>query len=159
MVPDTGGTGNGGEYRGHERRLRVMYAANLVVSGPLGLAVLLDPGVMRSLLGVPSGDPILFGVAAGAVPFAFGVAAILGLRAPVRFSPVLGLQAVYKAAFLAAVILPLAIAGDLAAWTLPLAGIFVFFVVGDLVAIPLPYLLPEPPERPGSETEPGKRAP
>lgn len=120
--------------------LRVMYAAN-VLFAVFGLAVIALPDTMRALLGVPAGDPIHFGIAAGAVPFAFGLAGVLGLRAPLKFSPVLGLQVAYKGMFLLGVVLPLVVAGELPAFAVPLAGLFLIFIVGDLIAIPFPYLL------------------
>ncbi len=73
-----------------------MYAANIRVSGPIGLAALAAPAVSRPLLGIPSGDPLSFGIANGAIPLAFGLAGIAGLRAPLRLSPILSLQVVYK---------------------------------------------------------------
>jgi hypothetical protein len=122
------------------RWLKGMYAAN-VAFGILGLAVVVVPETVRGLLGVPAGDPIHFGIAAGAVPLAFGIAGLMGLRSPVRLSPVLGLQAVYKTVFLVGVVGPMAVTGRVPAYALPLVGIFAAFVLGDLVAVPVPYLL------------------
>lgn len=90
-----------------------MYVANIVVAAPLGFATLLVPGVVRTLMGVPPGDPVFFGMAGGAVPLAFGLAGAAGLRTPLRLSPVLALQALYKSLFLAAVIVPLAATGQM----------------------------------------------
>jgi len=120
--------------------LKLMYGANTLF-GLFGLAVIAAPATMRGLLGVPTGDPIHFGIAAGAVPLAFGVAGLLGLRAPVKLSPVLGLQVAHTAAFLLGVVLPLAVTGGLPAYAVPIVAIFIVFVVGDLLAIPFEYLL------------------
>ncbi len=113
--------------------LKGMYVAN-VLFAVFGLAVLAVPDSMRAVLGVPAGDPVHFGIAAGAVPFAFGLAEVLGL------------QVAYKTAFLLGVVGPLALAGELPTFAIPLAGLFIIFVVGDLVAIPFPYLLPRQPD-------------
>jgi hypothetical protein len=124
--------------------LKGMYVANVVVSGPLGLATLLAPEAVRRLLGVPAGDPIHFGIATGAVPLAFAIAGLAGLRAPLRFSPILGVQAVYKTLCLVGVVAPLALGGSVPAFAVPIVVIFLGFVVGDLVALPTAYLLAEP---------------
>ena len=128
--------------------LKGMYAANVLVSGPIGLGALLAPALTRGLLGVPAGDPINFGVATGAVPLAFAIAGVAGLRAPLRLSPVLGLQVVYKGLFLLGVAVPLALTGGVPSYGLPLVGIFAFFVLGNLIAIPIPYVV-------GSAGDPG----
>lgn len=120
--------------------LKAMYAANIVVSGGTGIGSLVAPGATRAVLGIPPQDPVMFGIASGAVPLAFGLAGVLGLRAPIRLAPVLLLQVLYKAAFLVAVVLPLAVAGQFPAFAVPLVGLFAVFIVGDLIAIPFPYL-------------------
>lgn len=122
--------------------LKGMYAANVLLSGPLGLATILAPELVRGLLEIPAGDPVNYGIATGAVPLAFGLAGLAGLRAPLRFSPIPGLQVVYKSLFLLGVIAPLAVAGQVPSYALPVVGIFAFFVVGDLIAIPRDYVLP-----------------
>ncbi len=98
------------------------------------------PERMRRLLHVPAGDPINFGIAAGAVPLAFGLASILGWRAPLRFAPILGLQALYKSFFLPGIIAPSKVKGQVPDYGKPLVLLFVPFIIGDLVALPLPYL-------------------
>jgi len=120
--------------------LKGMYAANVLISGPIGLGALLAPALTRGLLGVPAGDPINFGVATGAVPLAFAIAGAAGLRAPLRLSPVLGIQVVYKALFLLGVAAPLALTDGIPGYGLPVVAIFAFFAVGNLIAIPVPYL-------------------
>lgn len=56
--------------------LKAMYVANIIISLPLGLAVLGAPETMRGILGIPAGDPIHFGIASGATPLAFGIAGV-----------------------------------------------------------------------------------
>lgn len=120
--------------------LRGMYLANVVISGPVGLAALVAPGFARGLFGIPAGDPVNFAIATGAVPLAFGLAGLAGLRAPLRLSPILGLQVVYKSLFLLGAVVPMAIAGQVPSYGIPVIAIYVFFVVGDLVALPWAYL-------------------
>lgn len=128
----------------HITRMKVMYAANIIIAGPLGLAVLVTPETTRQLLGIPAVEPMSYGIGMGAIPLAFGLAGIAGLYAPLRCSPILGLQALYKSMFLIAVILPLLATGGIPAYALPLIGIFVFFIIGDVLAIPFDYILSRP---------------
>lgn len=120
--------------------LKTMYVANIVISGGIGLGALLAPEMVRTLMDLPPQDPIHYGIAAGAVPLAFGVASVWGLRAPLRASPVLLLQACYKLLFLGAVALPLAWSGQFPEHAVPVMAIFAFFVVGDLIAVPFSYV-------------------
>lgn len=123
--------------------LKTMYGANLLISGPIGAGALLAPEAFRTLMGIPPQPPIHFGIASGAVPLAFGLAGAWGLRAPLKASPVLLLQVCYKLLFLTAVALPLALSGRFPAHAAPIVAIFVFFVVGNVIALPFPYLLGE----------------
>lgn len=125
--------------------LKTMYVANIVISGGIGLGTLLAPEMVRALMDLPPQDPIHYGIAAGAVPLAFGVAGVWGLRAPLRASPVLLLQACYKLLFLGAVAFPLAWSGQFPEHAVPVVAIFAFFVVGDLIAIPFSYMRAAPP--------------
>ena len=124
--------------------LRAMYGANVLLSGPIGIGALLAPEAFRTLMGLPPQDPIHFGIASGAVPLAFGLAGLWGLWAPLTAAPVLLLQATYKILFLVAVALPLMVSGDFPNASVPLVVIFVFFVAGNLIAVPLSQLLGAP---------------
>lgn len=64
--------------------LRAMYAANILISGPIGVGALLAPEAFRTLMGLPPQDPIHFGIASGAVPLAFGLAGLRGAVFPVE---------------------------------------------------------------------------
>lgn len=124
--------------------LKAMYVANVALSLPLGTSVLIAPELMRGLLGVPAGDPVNYVIATGAIPLAFGLAGVAGLRAPLRFSPVLGLQLVYKTLFLIGGVLPMALTGPMPGYVTPVIVIFVFFAIGNGIAVPFRYLLSEP---------------
>lgn len=124
--------------------LKAMYGANIGVSAPIGAAVLLAPDAFRAVMGIPPQSPIYFGMASGAVPLAFGLAGLWGLRAPVKASPVLLLQLCYKGLFLGAVVFPLVVTGQFPSHAVPLVVIFIFFIVGDAIALPFRYLFREP---------------
>jgi hypothetical protein len=117
--------------------LKGMYIYTALAAGLFGLGMLVSPSAVQSALCLPDQDPIVFGVV-GSVYVASGLVALLGLRAPLRFAPVLLLQLAYKTIWLIAVALPLAVRGAFPAHGLPFLVIFATYIVGDLVAIPFP---------------------
>ena len=129
------------------RWLKGMYLANVIISGPIGLANLVAPDVMRTLMDIPPGDPIHFGIGAGALPLAFGIGGALGLRVPHRMAPVLLVQALYKSLFLVGGILPQALRGSVPGFAIPLIGLFTLFIVGDVIAIPFSHLFERMPRQ------------
>jgi hypothetical protein len=119
--------------------LKFMYAYTIVGAGLTGAGMLLAPNVVASALGMPGQDPITFGIT-GSVYLAFGVLSIFGLRSPLKFVPVLLLQLCYKAVWLAGAVLPLLIRGQFPLYAVSLVVIFATYVIGDLIAIPFPYV-------------------
>lgn len=95
---------------------------------------------MRALMGIPAGDPVHYGIAAGALLLAFGIAGGIGLRLPLRMAPVLLIQVLYKSLFLVGLVLPLAVRGPIPSYSVPVVVLFALFVVGDLIAVPFPHL-------------------
>lgn len=124
--------------------LKGMYLANVLVALPLGLASLLAPEAVQGWMGIPTFDPIHFGIASGAIPFAFGIAGVMGLRFPVSLYPVLALQALYKSAFLLAVAVPLLVRGQFPEFAVPLCIIYLLFIVGNVIAVPFSHLFSQP---------------
>jgi hypothetical protein len=123
--------------------LRGMYIYTLVLAGGLGVGMLAAPRALAAALGLPSLEPIVFGIA-GSVYVAFGIVSVFGLRAPVTFAPVLVMQLAYKSAWLAGVALPLVLRGQFPAYGVSFVVIFVTYIVGDLIAIPFPRILGRP---------------
>ena len=120
--------------------LNGMYVYTAVGAGSLGVAMLLAPQLVVAYLQMPIQDPMVFGIV-GSAYLAFAIAAILGLRFPLRCVPVLMLQLIYKSVWLVGVFLPTLISGAPAAYAWVLAAIFLSYVVGDCIAIPFRQLL------------------
>jgi len=120
--------------------IRFMYLYTILGAGGFGLGIIIVPELMKKMFRWPGDDPIALGIV-GSVYVAFGVLSVLGLRDPLKFAPVLLLQLCYKSVWFAAVVLPLVIRGRFPDYNLLTAAIFATYIVGDLIAIPFPYLL------------------
>ncbi len=118
--------------------LKAMYLVTIVIAGGYGLGIIISPDVMKSIFHT-SCDPIPYGIV-GSVFLAFGLLAILGVRAPLKFAPVLLFQLTYKVVWLFGVILPLIIAGRFSENHIPTVVLFVLIIVGDLIAIPFRHV-------------------
>lgn len=119
--------------------LKFMYFYTAIGAGGFGLGMLFAPRMLQSAFAFPSQDPVVFGLA-GSVYTAFGLIAILGITSPLKFLPILLLQLLYKSIWLLAVILPLLLSGQLPCHAILLLVIFSTYILGDLIAIPFPYL-------------------
>jgi hypothetical protein len=124
--------------------LRFVYAYTVIGAGGFGLAILVAPGLVRSLFRMPEQDPYVFGIA-GSIWLAFGLLSVLGLRSPLRFLPVLLLQFCYKSLWLIGVVLPLMLRGGQPLYGFLFTAVMVSYVALDLVAIPFPYLFSREP--------------
>lgn len=121
------------------RWLKGMYIYTIVVSGFLGLGIIVVPEVIKSKLPWPVDEPTAFGVV-GSLYIAFGLLSILGLRSPLKFVPVLLMELCYKSIWLIGVLIPLLVTGRFPGYAIPMAIIFVTFIIGDLIAIPFHYV-------------------
>jgi hypothetical protein len=119
--------------------LKGMYILTIIHAGGSGLGMILIPSTIRSIFGWPSQDPIVFGIC-GSVWVAFGLLSILGLRSPLKFSPLLLLQLTYKVVWFIGVILPVLIAGEFPTYAMGFVVFFTVYIVGDLIAIPFAYV-------------------
>lgn len=120
--------------------IRFMYLYTIVGAGGFGLGIVIMPELVKATLRWPADEPLALGVV-GSVYVAFGVLSVLGLRDPLEFVPVLLLQLCYKSVWFIAVVLPLLIRGRFPDYGLFTAAVFATYIVGDLIAIPFPYLL------------------
>ena len=119
--------------------LKFMYIYTIVGAGGFGLGIIAIPEVIKSAFSLPNGDPITLGIT-GSVYLSFGLLSILGLRATLKYVPILLLQLSYKVVWFVGVILPLLVAGRLPTYAIPIAIIFATYVIGDLIAIPFSYV-------------------
>lgn len=121
------------------RWLKGMYIYTIIVSGSFGAGIVIMPEAIKSMFGWPVEEPLAFGII-GSLYFAFGFLSILGLWSPLKFVPVLLLQLCYKIIWFFGVFLPLVISGQYPDYGLLTVIIFATYVVGDLIAIPFPYV-------------------
>ena len=126
--------------------LKGMYIYTIVGAGGFGLGVIVMPDVMRSIFGWPGQDPIVFGVT-GSVYLAFALLAILGLRSPLKFAPVLLLQLSYKVVWFMGVVVPLLVAGKFPMYGILHVVIFATYIIGDLIAIAFSYVFARQADR------------
>jgi hypothetical protein len=119
--------------------LKGMYIYTIVGAGGFGLGMIFIPDSLKSIFGWPNQDPVVFGVT-GSVYLSFALLSILGLRSPLKFLPVLLLQLSYKVVWCIGVVLPLLVAGKFPMYGLLHIIIFATYIIGDLIAIPFPYV-------------------
>jgi hypothetical protein len=117
--------------------LKAMYIWTIVIACGFGLGIIFAQEAVKSMFG-ESCDPMPYGML-GSVFLAFGLLAILGLRAPLRFVPILLLQLAYKVVWFVGVVLPFLITGR-GKPDIVTVIIFALTIVGDLIAIPFPYV-------------------
>ncbi len=86
--------------------IKGMYIYTIVVAGLFGLGIIVVPETIKSTFTWPVEEPVAFGII-GSVYLAFGLLSILGLRSPLKFTPVLFLQLCYKSIWFIGVVLPL----------------------------------------------------
>jgi hypothetical protein len=126
--------------------LKGMYILTIIHAGGSGLGIILIPSIIRSIFGWPGQDPIVLGVT-GSVYVAFALLSILGLRSPLKFSPVLLLQLTYKVVWFIGVILPVLIVGKFPAHATAYVLFFAVYIIGDLIAIPFWYVFAKQADR------------
>ncbi len=134
------------DYNVRWRWLKGMYIFTIIHAGGSGLGIILCPSAMQSFFGWPSQDPIVFGIC-GSVWVAFGLLSILGLRSPLKFSPILLLQLTYKVVWAIGVFSPLLIAGKFPAYAMGYVVFFAIYIIGDLIAIPFSYVFAKQSDR------------
>ncbi len=122
--------------------LKFVYLYTVLGAGGFGVMMIFAPDLVASLFNMPEQDPYIYGIA-GSVWAAFGILSLFGLRAPLKFLPVLLMQLCYKSIWLAGVVLPVMIGGYRPAYGVLFTVIMASYVLLDLVAIPFAYVLGE----------------
>ncbi|GAB5520575.1 MAG: hypothetical protein RhofKO_28260 [Rhodothermales bacterium] len=128
----------------HLTILRFIYAANIVVAGAVGISSLFTPerAVNSVFEGLASPDMPIRVV--GALWTTIAILSALGLVWPVRFSPVLLLQLVYKGGWLLVVALPVVMQGSLKGLPMGITSFFLMWVLVLLFALPYRALFDTP---------------
>jgi len=119
--------------------LKFMYLYTIVGAGLFGLGILIKPDMIKVVFRWPAEEPISLGIV-GSVYASFGILSLFGLRDPLKFASILLLQLCYKTVWLAGVIAPLLVSGHFPSYALFTVVIFTTYIVGDLIAIPFPYV-------------------
>jgi hypothetical protein len=123
----------------HPNWLRFMFAVNIFVVGGLGLALLIGGQAAFTSFGFPTEEMTMTGYALS-VMVAYAIMGIMGLRSPVKFAPVLLMQATGKIVWFLAIIIPLLATGPLPSYAVMLSVSFIPLIIGDLIAVPWKYL-------------------
>lgn len=119
--------------------LKIMYIYTIVNAGGFGLGMVFVPDLVISMLKFPNQDPIVFG-AFGCMLIASGILAILGLRSPLKFVPLLLFQLCYKSIWFVAVLIPFLLVDEMQMYVIVFILIFASYIIGDLIAIPFSYI-------------------
>ncbi len=119
--------------------LKLMYIGTFIVAGGSGLAILITPEWIKSLFAWPVNEPIIFGTY-GSILITYGFISLLGLHSPLKYLSVLVFQLSYKSIWFIGVILPLVVKGEFPRYAVVPCIIFAVTIIGDLIAIPFPYV-------------------
>ena len=126
--------------------MRFQYRFTVLLALPLGLAIILFPELTRRIFKWNEQDRLIFGIS-GSVYFAFGCLSLLGLKDPVKWSPILLLQFVYKVTWFVGVVGLMAARGELEASRAAMLILgYAAMIAGDVWAVPWGYLLKGRPE-------------
>ena len=128
--------------------LKGMYIYTIAGAGGFGLGIIFLPEMIKSMLGWPANEPVALGVV-GSAYTAFGLLSLLGLRAPLKFAPVLLLQLCYKSIWFVGVLLPLVVNSRFPIYGITFAIIFASYIIGDLIAIPFSRVFAKEPDQIG----------
>lgn len=119
--------------------IKGMYIYTIIGAGGYGLMILLFPNIIKLIFNLPYQSDAILGII-GSLYFAFAFLSILGIRSPLKFLPVLLLQLTYKIVWFIGVAIPFLVSGRMSLFELPYVIIFATYIIGDLIAIPFPYV-------------------
>ena len=119
--------------------IKGMYIYTIIGAGGYGLMILLFPNIIKQIFNLPYQADTILGII-GSVYCAFALLSILGIRSPLKFLPVLLLQLTYKIVWFIGVVMPFLVSGRISLFELPYVIFFATYIIGDLIAIPFPYV-------------------
>lgn len=135
---------SGTNFEVRERLLKIMYAWTFLVAGGIGIAIIFARDFVITFLGISAQDPVTFGIL-GSFWMAMGLISLIGIfRDPIKYIPVLLVQLTYKVIWYLGVILPVLLTEGLLFHAIVMIIIFATYVIGDLFAIPFPYMFSKP---------------
>ena len=120
-------------------KLKLMYILTIILAGGIGLMMLISPSFAMALFSHPTQDLYTYGIAA-AVWTTFGLLAILGLRDPIKYMPILLFQFIYKLIWIFAVFIPNVVVDGVRFDTITVLLVFLLFIVGDFLTLPFKEL-------------------
>ena len=120
--------------------MRVMYLIAIVGAGAVGLTMLLAPRLASQYVFVGATQVDNYLRILAALWLALGVASVLGLFQPIKFSVIFLIQLIYKSTWLIGVAIPSIVSGNREPGLLFLTILFALWVVGLLFAVPFQYL-------------------
>jgi hypothetical protein len=123
----------------HPNWLRVMFAVNIFLTGGLALLLIIAPDTAASIFSSPAQEPLLSGVASSYM-LGIAICSIAGLRSPLKFSPLLFLQAIIKIIWFIGILIPAMAAGPLSTFAIELSSMFIIYIIGDLIVTPYKYI-------------------
>ena len=123
----------------HPNWLRFMFAVNIFVVGSLGLAILIGRQPALTYFGFPT-EELIFAGYTPSVMVAYAIMGIMGMRFPVKFAPVLLMQATGKIVWFLAIIIPQLATGSLPTFAVMLIATFIPLIIGDLIAVPWKHI-------------------
>lgn len=119
--------------------IKGMYIYTIIGAGGYGLMILLFPNIIKQIFNLPYQADTILGIV-GSGYCAFALLSILGIRSPLKFLPVLLLQLTYKIVWFIGVVMPFLVSGRISLFELPYVIFFATYIIGDLIAIPFPYV-------------------
>ena len=121
--------------------LRIMYGAAIVGAGVVGFITLVAPGLASRYVFAGGIHVDVYFKILGAVWMALGGVAILGVIYPQNFVPILMVQLVYKAVWLAVAAYPALIGGNRDDGLIFLTVLFTVWVIALLILVPFELAL------------------
>lgn len=116
-----------------------MFLLNIFLTGGLALFIIIAPDTATSIFSSPKQELFFSGYASS---YMLGIAifSILGFRSPLKYSPVLFLQAIVKIIWFIAIFIPAIATDNLSTYGTILAVTFIPYIIGDLIATPYKYI-------------------